>query len=234
MHVTDHSGDLPLIVLDCDGVLVDSERLLQRVDVAMLTELGWPITTDEIYREHLGHTVADMVANVERHLGTRLPADFLERRNDRFTALLDAELRPVPGIIAALNRLDQMGYTTCVASSGSHEKMRMTLGRVGIFDRFEGRIFSAHDVSKGKPWPELFLHASQRMGYPPDRCIVIEDSPAGITAAYRAGMLSIGYAAQTPTDMLADADATIEDMGDLVETVARLSRSRRIGNHSAR
>lgn len=224
MQITNRNGHLPLIVFDCDGVLVDSERLLQRVDIAMLSDVGWPITTDEIYREHLGRTVADMVANVERHLGKRLPADFLKRRNDRFVALLDAELQPVPGIIAALDRLDQLGYTTCVASSGSHEKMRMTLGRVGILDRFEGRIFSAHDVSRGKPWPELFLDASQRMGYLPGQCIVIEDSPAGITAARRAGMLSIGYVEQTPADMLADADATIEGMDDLVETVARLHR----------
>lgn len=234
MHATGSGSDLPLIVFDCDGVLVDSERLLQRIDIAMLTELGWPITVDEIYREHLGHTVADMVANVERHLGARLPADFLVRRNERFATLLDAELQPIPGVVAALDRLDELGYTTCVASSGSHEKMRKTLGRVGIIDSFAGRLFSAQDVRRGKPWPELFLHASHRMGFQPDQCIVVEDSPAGITAARRAGMLSIGYAAQTPADMLVDADTTIDVMNDLVETVRKLTPSRGKSINSAR
>ncbi|WP_220093810.1 HAD family hydrolase [Gryllotalpicola protaetiae] len=211
-----------LIVFDCDGVLVDSERLLQRVDMEMLGELGWPITVEEIYREHLGHTVADMVANVERHLGKPLPDGFLNRRDEHFAALLHSELHAVPGVVAALDRLDELGYASCVASSGSHEKMRMTLGRVGMFERFAGRIFSAQDVSRGKPWPELFLHAGQRMSFPPHRCIVVEDSPAGITAARRARMRSIGYVAQTPADMLTEADTTIDDMSRLVEAITEL------------
>lgn len=222
MQLRDRFPVLPLIVFDCDGVLVDSERLLQRVDIEILTELGWPITVEEIYREHLGRTVADMVANVERHLGKPVPPDFLARRNERFAALLGSELEAVPHVVAALDQLEELGYTACVASSGSHEKMRMTLGRVGMSDRFAGRIFSAHDVSRGKPWPELFLHAGASMGYTPEQCIVVEDSPAGIAAARRARMRVVGYAAQTPADLLSGADAIIDDMRGLVETIRSL------------
>ena len=216
------SSPRPLIVFDCDGVLVDSERLLQGIDIDMITALGWPITVAEIHEQHLGRTAADFAANVERHIGRPVPDGFLRQRSDRFLAALEDELEPVPGVIAVLDRLDRLGYVSCVASSGSHEKMRSTLGRTGLYQRFEGRIFSAADVSHGKPAPELFLHAAAQSGFAAEQCIVVEDSPAGVEAARRAGMHSIGYAADTPRTLLRAADIVIDVMTELPRAIATL------------
>jgi HAD superfamily hydrolase (TIGR01509 family) len=118
----------------------------------------------------------------------------------------------VPGIVEALEEVE---LPTCVASSGSHEKMRLTLGLTGLRDRFAGRIFSADEVEQGKPAPDLFLHAASRMSAPPQRCIVVEDSPFGIAAAKAAGMAALGFAATTPAARLGGADAIFTAMGEL-------------------
>ncbi|WGX98662.1 HAD family phosphatase [Nocardioides sp. L-11A] len=212
-----------LVVFDCDGVLVDSEPLVQRVEMTMLAELGWPITVAEIRAQHLGRPWPDIRAHIERRIGQPLPADFRERRVAANEALFAAELAAVPGIADALARLARDGYRTCVASSGSHRRIESVLGLTGLLDDFRGRIFSAEDVVHGKPAPDLFLHAASILGVAPRRCVVVEDSPAGVGAAIAAGMPVIRYAAQTPGDLLADATAVIEDMALLPETVGRIA-----------
>jgi HAD superfamily hydrolase (TIGR01509 family) len=122
------------------------------------------------------------------------------------------ELRAVPGVVEALEEIE---LPTCVASSGSHEKMRFTLGLTDLWDRFAGRIFSVDEVQRGKPAPDLFLHAALRMATPPERCIVIEDSPFGVAAAKAAGMSAFGFAAATPSTRLDGADAVFTSMADL-------------------
>jgi HAD superfamily hydrolase (TIGR01509 family) len=122
------------------------------------------------------------------------------------------ELRPVPGIVEAL---EEITLPTCVASSGSHEKMRLTLGLTGLWDRFAGRIFSTDEVERGKPAPDLFLHAASHMSTPPEECIVVEDSPFGVAGAKAAGMSALGFAATTPSARLHDADAVFTAMEDL-------------------
>jgi HAD superfamily hydrolase (TIGR01509 family) len=124
---------------------------------------------------------------------------------------LSARADPVPGIVEALEGIE---LPACVASSGNHEKMRLTLGLTGLWDRFAGRIFSADEVKRGKPAPDLFLHAASRMSTPPERCIVVEDSPFGIAAAKAAGMSALGFAA-TPAARLDAADAVFTAMEDL-------------------
>ncbi|MBM7519533.1 HAD family hydrolase [Nocardioides nitrophenolicus] len=213
----------PLVVLDCDGVLVDSEPLVQRVEMAMLAELGWPITLAEIQAQHLGRPWPAIQANIESRIGRPLPADFRERRVAANDAVFAAELTAVPGIVEALALLAGAGHLTCVASSGSHRRIERVLGLTGLLDQFRGRIFSTEDVARGKPAPDLFLHAAARVGVPPQRCVVVEDSPAGVAAAVAAGMPVVGFAGATPAPMLSGADVVIDDMARLPAAVARLT-----------
>jgi beta-phosphoglucomutase-like phosphatase (HAD superfamily) len=138
--------------------------------------------------------------------------------------------------------LEEFELPSCVASSGSHEKMRLTLGLTGLWDRFAGSIFSADEVRRGKPAPDLFLHAAAGMSTLPERCLVVEDSPFGIAAAQAAGMRALGFAAATPAARLADADAVFTAMAELPLATSRLfcerpsshrgSRSRSANSHS--
>jgi HAD superfamily hydrolase (TIGR01509 family) len=171
---------LELVIFDNDGVLVDSEPHAQRVTIALLTELGWPLSPDDC---------------TERFLGRSLPADFEDRYHAGLFEAFATGLTPIPGVTEALGRI---AVPACVASSGSHERLRLALTTTGLFDRFAGRIFSAQDVTRGKPAPDLFLHAARTLGVDPTRCAVIEGNPAGVEAANAAGMLALGYAGVTP------------------------------------
>ena len=214
------------MVFDCDGVLVDSERIIQEVDMAMIAELGWPITHEEILSQHLGRTSAEVAANIERHLGRALPPDFHAVRDAAYAEAFRSSLVEVPGVRSAVSELQAAGWQTCVASSGSHARMRLTLGITGLHSLFEGRVYSAEDVARGKPAPDLFLHAARDLGAAPSACIVVEDSPSGVAAARAAGMPVVGFAGLTPRAALADADVVIPHMDLLVETVTALAPPR--------
>jgi len=185
------SDPIELVIFDCDGVLVDSERISVRVDVAVLAQLGWPMTEAEVVERFMGRTEADMAAEIEAHLGRPLPANWEEPFRHLYREAFEAELKPVSGILEAL---DAIAGPICVASSGTHERMRYTLGLTGLYPRFAGRIFSASEVARGKPAPDLFLHAARRMGIRPAACAVVEDSRYGVEAARGAGMRAFGYA----------------------------------------
>lgn len=180
-----------LLILDCDGVVVDSEPITIRVLAEMLNELGLAMHVDEVALEFTGHTFARTLELASERLAAPLPPDFAPNYRDRTFAALEAELKAVRGIEAALDRLT-LPY--CIASNGPHGKMRKTLGITGLLPRFEGRLFSAADVARGKPFPDLFLHAARYYAVPPSACLVIEDSPSGIKAAVAAGMTAYGYA----------------------------------------
>jgi HAD superfamily hydrolase (TIGR01509 family) len=179
-----------LVIFDCDGVLVDSERLAIRVDAKVLAKLGWPITEAEIIDRFVGVSDSDFRSAIEAQLGRLLPEDWEAEFEPLYRGAFAAELRPVEGIIEAL---DNISIPTCIASSGTHEKMRYTLGLTGLYDRFQGRIFSASEVARGKPEPDLFLYAAKRMGIPPEVCVVVEDSVNGVKAARAAGMKVLAY-----------------------------------------
>jgi HAD superfamily hydrolase (TIGR01509 family) len=204
-------------------VLVDSERLAVRVEVGILGDLGWEITPEEIVQRFLGISDADYVAQIERHLRITLPDTWLEEMEPRYREAFQRELTAVEGIHAALDALTTAGVTTAVASSGTPEKIRFTLGHAGLLDHFEGRIFSAAEVERGKPAPDLFLHAAATLGVSPARCAVVEDSPAGLEAALAAGMRTIAYAAGlVPVERLAlDGVTVISDMSMLAEELLR-------------
>jgi HAD superfamily hydrolase (TIGR01509 family) len=212
----------PLVIFDCDGVLVDSERLIQDVDLRMIGELGWSITTAEILEQHLGRSEDEVTANIERVTGRPVPDGFGEARRAAYAAAFREHLGEVPGVRRAVEALQSVGFDTCVASSGSHERMAMTLGLTGLRELFEGRIYSADEVARGKPAPDLFLLAATAMGHDVTDCVVIEDSPSGVLAARSAGMRCIGYAGLTPAEALGDADEVISDMDDLVPAIERL------------
>jgi HAD superfamily hydrolase (TIGR01509 family) len=203
-----------LVIFDCDGVLVDSERISVRLEVTLLAELGWELTEVEIAERFLGRTDRYMIEQIEAHLGRSLPPGWPEEAALRYREALAVELRPVDGVVEALDRIE---VPTCVASSGSHDKMAFTLGLTGLYPRFEGRIFSSSEVANGKPAPDLFLHAARQLGVEPAHCVVVEDSPAGVAAARNAGMRALGYAGGlTPVHRLEGPGTTVfSDMREL-------------------
>ena len=192
------------VIFDCDGVLVDSERLMNREFSAMLNELGLPYSAEETTRTFMGRSMKSCMQIVEAQLGRPAPDDFLQVLDQRASAVFERDLRVVDGVEAVLDLLDRVHIPYAVASSGSHEKMRKTLGITGLLPRLEGRITSATEVAHGKPAPDVFLLAAERLAVPASACIVIEDSLLGIEAALAAGMQVIGYAAMVgAADMLA-------------------------------
>jgi HAD superfamily hydrolase (TIGR01509 family) len=178
-----------LVIFDCDGVLVDSERLAVRTETRILNEIGWPLSESEVIDLFVGRTSQAMQEQVERHLGRDI--DWTQEFEAPTREVFKRELTPVEGIVEILDALD---VPSCVASSGTHERIVYTLSLTGLFERFEGRIFSAEDVDVGKPAPDLFLYAAHEMGVAGSRCVVIEDSVAGVRAAHRANMMVLGFA----------------------------------------
>jgi HAD superfamily hydrolase (TIGR01509 family) len=204
---------IELVIFDCDGVLVDSERLANQVLAELLTELGLATTTDQSIATYMGLSMASVVTMVEERLGRRPPDDFLDRYRAATFAAFDRELRAVDGVLAVIEGLR---WPSCVATSGDPDRVRRTLTLTDLHHHFEGRVFSAVEVPRGKPHPDLFLHAADRMGADPRRCVVVEDSPFGVRGARAAGMAVLGYAALTPAATLAAEGArTFTAMGEL-------------------
>ncbi|HET9519890.1 MAG TPA: HAD family phosphatase [Candidatus Limnocylindrales bacterium] len=183
-----------LFIFDCDGVLVDSERLSIRVDAIYLEQIGWPMPEAEIVERFVGKSDADMRAAIEAHLGGPVPAEIDEAFERLYRETFDRELEAVEGVEAVLEALAAAGTPLCVASSGTHAKIRRSLAKTGLARFFGDRLFSATDVPNGKPAPDLFLHAAATLGVEPARCAVIEDSVYGVAAALAAGMHTFAYA----------------------------------------
>ncbi|MFE2639051.1 HAD family hydrolase [Streptomyces scopuliridis] len=205
-----------LIIFDNDGVLVDSEPLSNTILAAYLTGLGHPTSYEDSLRDYMGaavHRVHDLVKERTGHL---LPADFDDTLHARVFAAFERELEPVDGVTEVLEKLAGDGVPYCVASSGSHERIRVGHRKTGLTRWFEDSvIFSAQDVGRGKPAPDLFLHAAERMGVAPDRCAVVEDSPLGVRAARAAGMDVYAFTAMTPADQLPGATGYFSRMAEL-------------------
>lgn len=213
-----------LVIFDCDGVLVDSERLAVRTEVEILSALGWPLTASDVVERFVGRSAAYMHREIERHLGRSV--DWEAEFEPRYREVFERELVAVPGVVEALGEITT---PVCVASSGSHDKMRFTLGKTGLIERFDGRIFSVDEVAHGKPAPDIFLFAAERMGASPDRCAVIEDSVSGVTAGLAAGMTVFAFAGGvTGADRLSIGSAIVfDDMGDLPAVLMRTASDHR-------
>ncbi len=201
------------MIFDCDGVLVDTELISNTVLADLLTEAGLPTTLEGCMRDFRGRSIASCLAIAEQRFGGPLPFDVAARYYAEVAAVFAHELEPVPGVVDALDRI---ALPSCVASSGPHHKMAVTLRTTGLWERFDGRIFSASEVANGKPAPDLFLHAAQRMGFDPATTAVVEDSVPGIEAAVAAGMRALAFTRHSPREELAAAGGEpFDDMAEL-------------------
>jgi HAD superfamily hydrolase (TIGR01509 family) len=212
------TSDAPSLVLfDCDGVLVDSEPITNRVFAQMINEVGLPMTREEVLQRFVGRSMPYCFALIEELLNRSLPDNFPTEFRDRSFSALQRELKAVAHIESVLDELDARSIRYAVASSGTHEKMRTTLGITGLLPKVEGRLFSTTEVAHSKPAPDVYLHAAKRMGVAPQYCYVVEDTPIGVAAGVAAGMKVYGYAAFTPAKTLreAGAHAIIDDMRHL-------------------
>ena len=208
-----------LVIFDCDGVLVDSEPLANTCFARALQREGLDWNVEDTMRRLMGRSMKSCVEIVEGELGRALPADFVDRlKADTMQAFRDAPLRTVPGVVEAIDAIEAAGIATCVASSGGLDKMRVTLGITGLWSRFEGRIFSSTQVPRGKPFPDLFLHAAIEMNEQPFDSVVVEDSLPGIQAARAAGMRALAYVGAPYSDaeaLRAAGGRTFESMSSL-------------------
>ncbi|MFK8847556.1 HAD family hydrolase [Streptomyces sp. Ac-502] len=212
-----------LIIFDNDGVLVDSEPLSNTILAGYLTELGHPTSYEESIRDYMGAAVHRVHDLVKERTGQLLPEDFETTLHARVFEAFERELEPVAGVDEVLGKLTADGTPYCVASSGSHERIRVGHRKTGLDEWFEEEwIFSSQDVGQGKPAPGLFLHAAREMGVAPERCVVIEDSPLGVQAAVAAGMDVYGLTARTSAAELTAAGATglFARMAELPELLA--------------
>ena len=186
-----------LVIFDCDGVLVDSEPLACASFSRALKAQGLDWSVEETMRRLMGLSLKTSLEICEAELGRELPGDFLEKMQAvTYQTFRDAPLQAVAGVKDAVTALQAAGLDTCVASAGAPEKMRFTLGLTGLWDLFDGRIFSASQVPRGKPFPDLFLHAAISMNVQPFDCVVVEDSLPGVQAARAAGMKALAYAGE--------------------------------------
>jgi beta-phosphoglucomutase-like phosphatase (HAD superfamily) len=209
--------DIQLVIFDSDGVLVDSEVISNGVLARLLTETGLPRTLAETRRDYQGLLLDEIPALTERKFGYRLPPDFLDRFQAERAAEFRRELKPVAGAPEVVRRVQAAGVPICVASQGKLEKTRLTLGLTGL-DRLipTDAVFSAYSVPRGKPHPDLFLYAAERMGAEPAASVVVEDTPSGVTAAVAAGMRVVGYTADSDEAALRRAGAEIvHSLGEL-------------------
>lgn len=184
-----------LIIFDSDGVLVDSEVIALTVFARIAAEEGVAISVEDAIRSFRGVKMADCVREIERRSGRGVRDTFVADVRQATALAFDAELKPVDGIHAALAEITA---PVCVASNGPMSKLTHALGLTKLLARFEGRIFSAYDVGSWKPDPGLFLHAAQKLGAHPSRCVVVEDSLSGVRAARAAGMRVLGFTGGDP------------------------------------
>jgi HAD superfamily hydrolase (TIGR01509 family) len=199
-----------LVIFDCDGVLVDSIALACDLLATMLTEQGLATTPRQARVRYKELLLADVVSIAERELGRALPDDWLECYESRRADAFRAKLMPVQGAAETVRRVSAAGVGVCVASQGKLEKTRLSLELTGMSELFStNALFSAYSVPRGKPHPDVFLHATAAMGAEPHRCAVVEDSPSGVRAAIAAGMRAIGYPAEGEETALRDAGAQI-------------------------
>jgi HAD superfamily hydrolase (TIGR01509 family) len=196
-----------LVIFDCDGVLIDSEPIANRIFAEQLARAGLAMPLDEVMRTFVGRTRDGCIELAGRMLGHELPKDFGTRWDEALFDALGREVRPVAGIEEVL---DGLALPWCVASNGEPDRMRLALRAAGLLERVGERLFSARQVARPKPAPDLFLHAASAMGASPEACLVVEDTPTGVKAAVAAGMKAFGYAGAAHTDaaQLRQAGAT--------------------------
>jgi HAD superfamily hydrolase (TIGR01509 family) len=212
-----------LVIFDCDGVLVNSEPLANQVYVHMLKEFGHQVNAEQYLREFSGVYIYKRLESTSKKLNWTPPANFLTVFNERLSALAEEEIQPVVGIHSLI---ESLSVPICVASNGSREEIMLRLKISQLTDHFGDAIFSGLEVPHPKPAPDVFLAAAKAFNVPPAKCIVIEDSVLGVTAAVRAGMKVYGHAAFTPSESLREAGAL--PFSDMMELQTILSDTHKI------
>ncbi|UFN47133.1 HAD family phosphatase [Roseomonas sp. OT10] len=208
------------VLFDCDGVLADSEGIVDRLISAEMTERGWALTPAQSGRTFLGLSLPDMVPLIEARTGP-LPPGWLDDFTRRVTQTMAREVPPMPGAEALLRRLRQAGLPLALASNSSREELRVKLEKLGFAWAFEGRVFSFQDVERPKPWPDIYRAAAAACGARPEDCAVIEDSVVGVRAGAAAGCRVLAFAGHGAPEALLAAGAR-ETVGRLEELPARL------------
>ena len=215
-----------LIIFDCDGVLVDSEVISCRAHAEILTRHGYPITADEVLNRFLGVSDREARLMIENEISRKLPNDFESQVKQATLQFYADDLRAISYVGEAIAAI---GLPKCVASSGTPEKIRHGLTCAGLYDQLAPHIFSASEVKRGKPAPDLFLFAAEQMQAAPAQCLVIEDSIPGVTGAVAAGMTVLGFhggshcpPGHADTLRAAGAIMTFEDMRQLPDLIAQV------------
>jgi len=212
-----HGGMTPaLVIFDCDGVLVDSEPLANRVLSEAFHAAGFPISYATCVEHMVGLSLPSCFAMAEEWYGRPLPDDFEATLQARTYAALRESLQPIRGVRSAVAAVAAAGLPRCVASSSEPDKIRLSLELTELAAFFAGNLFSAREVARGKPAPDLFQHAAGRMGAAANDCVVIEDSRYGVQAARAAGMRVLGYVGgEAPMDLAGEGADTFADMAEL-------------------
>ena len=220
------NANVDLVIFDCDGVLVDSEVISCRAHAATLARHGYAITADQVLDRFLGVSDREARLTIETELGRRLPDDFEAQVKQATLQFYAGNLQAIAYVGDAIAAID---LPKCVASSGTPEKIQHGLTCAGLYDRLAPHIFSATQVGRGKPAPDLFLFAAERMQVSPERCLVIEDSVPGVTGARAAGMTVLGFHGGSHcrpghADMLRAAGAALifDDMRQLPGLIGRV------------
>lgn len=207
-----------LVIFDCDGVLVDTERMTNAFMAKFITDKGFPITGAESRRRFVGLRLSSLRAKLLEEDGVDLGDEFVQRVYEELPRLFAQGVDAIPHVETVVDALKVTGVPWCVASSGEYAKMRLTLGSSGLLPLFEDVLFSAYDVERGKPHPDLFLHAAKSMGHETADCVVIEDSAFGVQAGVAAGMHVFAYCgdeASDPEKLKAAGGEVFYDMRDL-------------------
>jgi HAD superfamily hydrolase (TIGR01509 family) len=205
------------IIFDCDGVLVDSEEISNRVIIEMANNLGAHIDHDYGIEHFYGKSMQYIYDHLESIIGSKLPEFFKDEFRNRTFKLFKTDLRPIPGVHELL---DKISITYCVASNGPLDKMEINLTAAKLIDKFENKMFSAYEIGKWKPDPGVFQYAAERMGFEVKDCLVIEDSLVGIQAAKRGGFDVIGYTNKSnQADFLKEGIQVFFEMEKLLEMI---------------
>ncbi len=221
------------VLFDCDGVLVDSEPITNRVLAEMLGELGWPLTTDESMRIFTGKAVKDEADLIESKTGFRLTPEWLHGFRERRNEALERDLTAIPNAPAAVRALfEQLDGRIACASGADRFKVELQLEKVGILDCFAGRIFSGHEMPRSKPAPDVYLAAAAALGVDPKRCAVVEDTVTGAMAGVAAGATVFGYSTgesgHSGPEALRSVGA-VQVFSDMAELPALLAAHRPVG-----
>lgn len=207
-----------LVIFDCDGVLVDSEPVANSILAGAITRLGFPMSVADTRAAFVGLSMGQILVNIPELTGRPVPEDWRENVQAETYAAFRESLRAVPGAGEVVARIQAAKIPLCVASSGSLDKMQLTLGLTGLRRYFGDRLFSSTMVARGKPHPDLFLHAAAQMGVAPNRAVVIEDSVPGVAGARAAGMRVFAYAGDPESDaarLRAEGGQVFTAMADL-------------------